>query len=115
MNGRTTTDQRWTRIALGTSVVVTRTWRTPAGPVNDRFSAWTDHPAGLEGEVIGVTNAGFRGLEYSVATEEGIASGVSAADLAIDDDNDDDFNALDFIAFERLGRRLEADLNGGVL
>lgn len=79
-------DRRWQHIPLGTTVVISRSWRTPAGPPNARYSEWADHQPGVEGEVIRVTNAGFRGLEYTVMTGEGVAHGIGADDLVLIDD-----------------------------
>lgn len=65
----------------GDTVRIERAWRSPVAGSN--FSEWDDHDAKLEGEVVNMTNAGFRGLEYTVRTAEGLASGISAADLSL--------------------------------
>lgn len=68
----------------GDKVRIDRSWRskdTAYGPAS--LDTFTDHAEGVEGEIVSMTNAGFRGLEYTVWTDEGTAHGVSADDLVL--------------------------------
>lgn len=60
------------RIAIDTRI---------CGFVDGEWEVLTEVPAGTVGVVESMTNAGFRGLEYSVRTAEGRVHGIGAAHL----------------------------------
>lgn len=75
---------RYEHFSRGDRVFVTRVTRSPvsiSGP--SAFKDWISHdPQG--GEVRSMTNAGFRGLEYSVLLNDGTeVHGVSPVNIAL--------------------------------
>lgn len=75
----TSTDRRYEHFSAGDDVTITIAWRT--------YDVATEtvevHQAGLGGVVRSVSNAGVRGLEYTVETDEGLAFGVPAGSLEL--------------------------------
>lgn len=69
----------------GDTVRIDRPSRLCSNWISDerRYETVIEIPAGQEGVVEHMTNAGFRGLEYSIRIPEGLLHGISAASLEL--------------------------------
>lgn len=72
---------RYEHYSKGDQVRICRPWSTVRSTVGDW--EFDRHEEGTTGIVENISNAGFRGLEYSVRTLEGYATGISPTDLEL--------------------------------
>jgi hypothetical protein len=81
------TNKSYEHFSRGDTVRIDRPTRLCSGWLSDerRYETVIEIPAGQEGVVEHMSNAGFRGLEYSIRIPEGLLHGITAAALELVD------------------------------